>query len=309
MFEIYYKETYSCYENMMYTVLANLNKNHEMIFSECLGFHYHTVSEGKNKIVLSAKRGKAFSNLKQYCGLKVKVESLDLPTNFVEQICVHLDNGFVCGVLLDLFFCPWCEGYKRYHMDHYIIIERYDKETNKFICRDPHFHVKEAYLKKENLQACVQELLVMEVLESKPMEQQDCYQLIRNSASRFNEESFQQMRQFAKDLVHYNIAELIEGYDAIEYCPWFIHLLRICWARNNYIEFLEYLNTILPSEKIEGLKNEWMKVWSEWKSVKLIFTKCCVMPEVSSGKLLKLSKKVNAISDMEEKLVRKMILF
>lgn len=309
MYANYYKETYSCYENMMYTIMRNLNKNHEMIFSECIGFHYHSVSEKENEIVLSAERGKVFANLERYSGLKIKVESLDKTDNLVEQICRNLDNGAICGVYLDLFWCSWCEGYHKYHQEHYIIIEDYDSEKEKFLCRDPHFQRENVYLEKASLQAGGMEILIIENSESVPIKQQDCYQLIRNSMKQMNEESFTQMRQFSKDIAQFNIGELLKDYESIDYCPWFIQFLRICWARKNYVEFLEYLNTVLPASEIESLKDEWMLVWNEWKLIKLMLTKCCVFPEGASKKLVKLSEKINEVADMEEKLYRKTVHF
>jgi len=129
----YNKETYSCVQDMVYTISKFYECDYQMLLLESWGFKYDNKQNKLSERLKFAWQGDLSRReylLSKYHGILFKYKH---EQSYMNNIFNYIDETRL-GVYWDTFDCEWLPSYKKAHGGHFCIVTNYD--DNYVYCID-----------------------------------------------------------------------------------------------------------------------------------------------------------------------------
>ena len=121
----YHKETYSCVQDMVYTISKFYGCDYQMLLLESWGFKYDNRKKKLSECLKFAWEGDLLRReylLSNYHALLFKYERKQ---SYMKNLSNYLDETRL-GVYWDTFDCEWLPSYRKIHGGHFCIVTDFD---------------------------------------------------------------------------------------------------------------------------------------------------------------------------------------
>jgi hypothetical protein len=207
-------------------------------------------------------------------------------------------------IIVDTFWYPFDDGYKRYHQNHAFIINGID--NNGFCCVDPFYSKYDFYIANDKMNNLYK--MHTHIISNKNRIIQhdyiknlnDVYDKLNNCGR--NTTAFQDIRTFATLIQNkFDFSVEFGSSDNIWLSPLLRNLDIIAKGRMKFSKFLSYVGKAKQSKDIEI-------IGEKWAIVRLMFAKAYLRSKYSKSISNKIYDELNNISIEEEKLAKNMII-
>lgn len=145
--EIYvdkHDDGYSCTEEIFVSLLQWLHSEYQFIFRDCWMFQYQEEAKISKRLVFDPFIGTNLDYSEQYYGIKfIKKNTIN---DFIDEIIKLIHSGYVVPLEINGFWCHWLVQYKRKNVEHAIILNGYNEETEEFECIDPYYEKEDVII-------------------------------------------------------------------------------------------------------------------------------------------------------------------
>lgn len=299
---------YDCFDLVIHAIGNWSKRDYRMIFSKSWGLTYESIRDGSNIISknLFVDRVDRFYYLSKYHGIDIK--KLDLNSDVASFIKEEINNNFPVLLKVDAFYCPWMfSHYKIQHGNHFLIVNGYDEESEKFNCIDSQFAINGVEILMDDLQKAYTDILYIRF--NNENNKIDSMGILRNTIDRLNDEEGnfkigKMIELFSEDLLNYMDLdkEVLEFKNNPSEALLFRVVSKIGNGRYKFSICLEYIQSINNDIQLESIIKMLQDVSIKWNEVFAMLVKSYFLK--NREKILnRVYLKLKEIKNDEEKIV------
>lgn len=240
-----HEEYRSCTEDIICSVAAWLDMDHELMYTEAWDFIYDGWTPGHPYGIgdrLSEGIDRTWHNICHYHGLQLEYKKNIFTFNQARStIFERLREGYPVMIYLDGYWCDWRKEGRNRHIYSNVLVIGYDASDKLFICIDPYYLDKTIGFPAEKMQLAYKNLII--ISQNKEIKEENVLEVLHKSPRRLLKK-FSMMYHFAHDIEHtldFNLETL--GEDEMINIKLFNILKFIIRRRKQYSAFLKYVYT------------------------------------------------------------------
>lgn len=185
------------------------------------------------------------------------------------QEALRLEKKVIIGT--DVFYCCWNKGYKKSHLNHFLIVKEWSKETRRYCCSDPYFNEESFYVEANQLiQMCFNVRII--TLDKEPikyaLKEQELFQLLLSNYTSADE-LYEQYAAFSKALKCVKEREEIFENEDVSLCQIIYKLKNISGNRLSLAYVLLEYEENHPEFSAKGLYQSFYRMWEGWQALNI----------------------------------------
>lgn len=301
-------EGLNCFEDIIVTMASHYNIEYRLAFSDTWGFEYKSLG-GTSSRLLGERIGNDVNNvnslLYKYCNLNI-IRFDGQPMELLAITKKYLAQKIPVGLFLDAYWCPWLQGrYQKIHDLHHCLIIGMD-DNDKLYCLDPAINMSICTLYYNDFINGCKNCVIFEF--NKNVLQPNYLKILNESVDNLiNKKFYYRIKNFANDFR--DSFDISAEYANYNLDVWYVlidrNLRLIASGRTLYSEFIDLMSEKLQSDELLSVKNELLKVASNWNKIRGILTKS-YRKGYSDNVKEKVYTLLYGISNFEEELVSKL---
>lgn len=277
----YHKETYSCVQDMVYTISKFYECDYQMLLLESWGFKYDNRKKKLSECLKFAWEGDLSRReylLSKYHDILFKYKH---EQSYMKNIFNYIDE-IRLGVYWDTFDCAWLPSYRKTHGGHFCIVTDYDDDY--IYCIDQFSrHCNDIVIPINHL-ACNDGFVVIEKKAHQCECKSDKYiEELSKAANDFKDKGcLEQCRMFALDMQKEDMLydELFANDDPNS-SKFLLQLKYIANDKLNFIEVLDYIEE-RTALRLDESKSILYDLNRQYNRLRMMIVKCIITGHISS---------------------------
>ncbi|GLC81962.1 phosphopantetheine-binding protein [Lacrimispora brassicae] len=288
-----YSEALNCIENIIASLANYWEIDYYMMSSEVWGFSYQSFDSLSKTITfgerISTNSGDFVKLFEKHHDIKAEFyhrNSCYKTEELLDMIINHTKKKIPVMISIDLFWCPWTDFYKVYHMEHYCLVVGMNDSQEQLYCFDPYYTLDLIKLPIQNYHQGGISCILFERTDHK--EKKIKWQAVLNNAAlhflnpKKGTSVFDEMCDFANDIALYyqpqNEFE-IAGDKRLSLLSSQINYIRL--ARCSFADFLVRLANDYLVIELQDVAKEMIKLGESWYNLNIMFIKSSYMENFS----------------------------
>ena len=231
----------SCFDSAISAILYNSVPSYLDLYYLFWGFIY--TSKGISNIKLSERFmvGGLHLQLNDFYnslfGMKIYEHPKENVSFFLNAVQQETNRGFALILSIDTYDCPWNVGYRKLHLEHFVVITGWNEEERTLLCHD-------AFCGIDAVDLPVAQLLSMHYIRFFTYRfQQECIQmksgisLLSQAAEHYayKEKTYDNLLAFSQEIAFANLYDQLSSQDMTLLCldPFFIKFKGVVASRKN----------------------------------------------------------------------------
>lgn len=256
----------NCVQDIFITYLKWKKLDYRNLFDHSWCFHFNE-NNGFDVDVYRDPFTQLFESLEQNFGLHLNF----LENNWEKTIQQELQKGNIVGACLDTFYCTWHKSYKKYHNQHFVLIN--GMEQNGFYCIDPYGSLCVEFIRFIQIKSIVKQIFLIEEVKNEKINWTKNVikqiNLMKEGVNGIGD--FDQIRNFSYALVNRKncFIDEVKLFDQVAFYPLLLRLNNIGFGRKNFADYLRVnikeTNSVQLSvicESLDDLAVDWGRVSS-----------------------------------------------
>lgn len=236
----------SCFEAATNSVIYNLFSDYPSVFTMYWGFLYrkHEPVNIREKFIVGGLYAKSDDYYKRLYGLEFHTKT---PSKMEPLICemeseLLQDRAVILAI--DTYDCPWNMGYRKFHLEHFVVITGIDRQKSQLLCHDAFCGQALVPLAFQEIEKMDSYKIFTYTVEPSQKENHSPSQLLRNASEYylFYEKSHRNIVGFAEELAQTDLFKSLSAKDISLICldPFFVKMKGVVSSRQNLLYFLKY---------------------------------------------------------------------
>lgn len=293
---------FNCLENCLISILNWKSVEYEKAFVDSWKFPFLHGSDS----TLLGKRFKltplknCLDKYTVYCGVRLnQLDSYSIgdPYYIIKN---ELSKNMPLILFTDLFYCPWCKEYHKYHNDHLCAITGMDEDN--IYCMDTAPIERNAVIPKNEFTDRFHSLITMSFdgkMKSFSSVKSNLKKCVKNSnLSSKKKNIFSLMRECSENFKNINIEKETEGCLDIWNVPIFDAIIKTYGSRYQLKKFIEYLHKYYNDDILTYFYEQFSDITAQWAEIKSMLSKLIIGKQ--SNLIPRISSKIMEAADMEE---------
>ena len=252
---------YLCQHNLLAYYAKRINRDFEMMFGESWGFNYNTSAKSIGEAIEPGYRECRYPNLLHFHGIKCeKISGLDY--NYLKKQSIPLDGNPLI-ISSDTYDCPWCNSYRKHHIEHYFFIT--ERSGENLICFDPYFTDKHINLSVSHFEMWKGTIYCLSAAEFAP-KQADYIEDLHQSIEHIQKGTlFKGLNDLKENLsCSERLEEELLAINEYYSVPLFYNLSHIAKNRRCFADYITYIDK--KTNKFKGFS-----VAADFKEISLLY--------------------------------------
>lgn len=289
-----------CYDDCIATVANYYNCDYEMIYIDFCEIMKKNVDE---KTFFASQYVMEMSdtteNLRKYCGIQVEEIVLNNDKEWISVIEQLVLKNKPILVFFDPYWCPWDNGFQKFHNDsgHSFIIKDIDIEKLIFTCVDPYFDIKDIDISFDYFLRGVKCINVFEKCNIDKIVEQDYKKILLDLyKNMFNTGYFHTLELLIIDIKQSNdLFNEVESDDVVWSSPIFVFFMLINQSISNLSTVTLYISEKIMDSKLKSLGQQIWNLSIQWKQVRKLLVKLYFIDKVNDNLKRKMLEKMSYV--------------